>query len=422
MSTKDFIKPNFYVVSDRMNYTIRGEVCLLEHVDGVILQHAVDKAFQRYPYFSVQVVKEGESYVLKDNPRPHNVWFGNDKVLLGSKSVNYHLVVVSYYENKIVFNVSHCITDGAGRAPLTKTVLYYYLNERYGINLDPTGINLAGDPLHDDELTLPISLEEIMEADDTYFRPLGNPYKLTDGTKIHDREQREFRFMVEEQEFMRLNKSSDASPSVLASALLSQITWELNDNVDKDIVVNLCLNMRPGLGSKYNHWPMFACIPLTYKPVMKDYPLEKICTCSRGMVMIQSQPENVQFLCKGAVQGMEAIESLPDLDSKIKVCSQSVYAPGGLMTATYIVSYVGKNNLGSLSPYIMAMFTTVDAIPSGGVIIEITSADNKFYFTFMQDFSTDVYYKAFIKKLTDNNVKVTELGDNAIMAPRILLP
>ena len=42
---------NFYAISERMHYTIRGEVDLIEDIDGECLQTAVDTAFQRFPYF-----------------------------------------------------------------------------------------------------------------------------------------------------------------------------------------------------------------------------------------------------------------------------------------------------------------------------------------------------------------------------------
>ena len=68
------------------------------------------------------------------------------------------------------------------------------------------------------------------------------------------------------------------------------------------------------------------------------------------------------------------------------------------------------------------MFTTVDAIPDGGIIIEITSADGYFYFTFMQDFSTDVYVNKYISLLREKGLVVTQLGYQPILAPGILLP
>ena len=423
MNKKNYPDPNFYAITDRMNYTIRGEVDLFEQVEAEPLQKAVDTAFQRYPYFSVQVVLKDNILNVDPNPRPHNIIHSADRVILGTEEVNYHLVVVSYYENKIFFNVSHSITDGAGRAPLTKTVLYYYLKYRHpDMELDPEGIYLAGEEAFEDERSEPVPLEEIMNAQPTYYKPLGKAFKLTEKGTIKDNIQTEFRFRIDEKEFMKLNKSQDASPSVLVSALLAQMTWQKYPEIEEDVIINLCMNMRSGLHNKHSHLPLFTCIPLNCQPCMKDFELDKICTCLRGMVMIQSQEENVQYLYKQYLLGMEQLHQIPDLKEKREIVSASLYQIGGLLSSTFIVSYVGKNNLGSLYPYVEAMYTTVDAIPNGGVIVEITSADGYFYFTFMQDFSTDEYINSFCGLLRDRGLTVEELGSGPILAPGIRLP
>ena len=422
MAKTTFLDPNFYFLNDHLSYSIRGEVVLKEAVDGTILQHAVDKAFERFPYFSVQVIRDGEEYVLVSNPRPHNIIHTKERLNIGTEEVNYHLVVVSYYENKICFNVAHSVTDGAGRAPLTKSVLYYYVTEKYGVELSTDGVYLAGQPLFDDETGIPMPYEEIMKATDALHRPVGDAYQMLSSGLINDSEQREYRFKVSEKEFMSLNKSNDASPSVLASVLLAKILWKLDSNVDKNIVGNLCVNMRPGLHNKHSKMPLFTCIPLTYKPTMKDMELAKLCTCTRGMVMLQSDEENIKYLYKSTILGYEALNSLPDLKTKREVASNAVYGKEGLLSATFLVSYVGKSTLGDLNDYVHAMFTTVDAIPKGGIIIEITSGDGDFYFTFMQDFSSDVYFREFTKILTDNGMHLTMISDRPILAPVVKLP
>ena len=228
--------------------------------------------------------------------------------------------------------------------------------------------------------------------------------------------------MIDEKEFMKLNKSQDASPSVLASALLAEMTWKLHPEIDENIVINLCMNMRPGLANKHSHLPLFTAIPLQCKPSMKDFPLDKICTSMRGMVMLQSQPENVRYIYKRNLEAFNQLHEIPDIKTRMELTTQGLYAENGLLAVTFITSYVGRSDLGCLSPYVKAMFTTVDAIPKDGIIIEITSADGKFYFTFMQDFSTDVYVKTFTDLIRERGLTVSKLGSRPILAPKIELP
>lgn len=423
MGKKNYPEPNFYIISDKVHYTIRGEVELEEMIDGGCLQKAVDTAFIRYPYFSVQLVVKGDSWNLDPNPRPHNILHTPDKITLGTEDVNYHLVVISYYENRVFFNVSHSITDGAGRAPLTKSVLYYYLTYRYpDRKLDPEGIYLTTEEAFEDERILPVPEGGIMDMDPSWFKKTGKAFKLSEKQVVKDHEQTEYRFRMEEKEFMKFNKSVDASPSILVSALLAEMAWKMHPEIEEDIVINLCMNMRPGLKNKHSHLPLFTTIPLTCPSNMKDFELGKICTCMRGMVLLQSQDENVEYIFEKTQEEMKELHSIPSMKERQELLSQAVFQEGGILSSTFISSYVGRVNLGSLTPYIKAMYTTVDAIPEGGAIVEITTAGGYFYFTFMQDFSTDAYVTEFSKLFEKHGVTVEMLGSGPILAPDIQLP
>lgn len=423
MSGRKYPEPNFYIISDKLHYTIRGEVELKEEIDGACLQQAVDTAFTRFPYFSVQVVIKDNAWNLDSNPRPHNIIHSPDAVTLGTAGVNFHLVVISYYGKSIFFNVSHSITDGAGRAPLTKAVVYYYLKYRYpDIVLDPEGIYLAEEEPFADECVMPVDKEELMNAEPTYFRKAGKAFKLSEKELITDHTQTEYRFRIDEKDFMKLNKDSDASPSILVSAMLAEMTWKKHPDIEENIVIDLCMNMRSGLGNLHSHLPLFTSIPLVCVPSMKAFGLEELCTSLRGMVILQSQDENVRFLYKQTLLGVEALQKIPDMKERQKLVTEAVYHEDGPLASTFISSYVGKSSLGCLAPYVSAIFTTVDAIPDGGVIVEVTNAGGYFYFTFMQDFSTDVYVRTFTELLEERGLTVEMLGSRPILAPDIRLP
>ena len=422
MNTK-YLNPNFYVVSERLSFTIRGEVDLREPVDGDILQKAVNTAMKRFPYFSVRVVRKGGELLVEPNPLPHLVFHTAGAITLGSADVNYHLVVICYDQEKIFFHVSHCITDGAGRSPLTKAVLYYYLREKYPEDdIESEGIYLADSALYPVEEGLSVSLDEIMKAQPTYYRKPGPAFKLSEGHYITDNKQTEYRFRVDEKKFMAVNKMKDASPSVLVSALLTRVAWKLHPDTRKNIVTNLCMNMRPGLDNQHNYHPLFTCIPLICPEQMRTFDLEELCTSLRGMVILQSQEENVRYILKTMTEVFTFIQNTPGLEEKKRIFSKALFEENGTLSTTFVASYVGKNQMGCLSPYITEMFTTVDAIPEGGIIVEITSADGYFYFTFMQDFSTDVYYQEFTDQLEELGITVDHLGCGPILAAKMQLP
>lgn len=420
MKETTYLDPNFYVVSDIMNYTIRGEVVLKEAVDGTMLQKAVETAMKRFPYFCLRIVKQGEKLVAEANPLPHKVLHTDEKITLGTEEVNYHIAVVSYFGNSIYFNFSHSITDGAGRAPLTKSVLYYYLKAKYPQDdISSEGIYLADSPMFPDEEGTPMPKEEIMKAEPFWQRTAGDAFHLAQGGIVKDRGLNEYRFRVNEKEFMRLNKSNDSSPSVLATAMLAKIIWKLHPENKKDIVTGLGFNMRPGLKNKHSYLPLVTTLTLTCKDSMKDFDLSKICTCLRGMVILQSQPENVQYMYKNMIIGAEAINGIPTIEGKQAACAEALSMEN---SPTCFVSYVGRDQLAGVSPYVTAMYTSVDAVTEGCIVIEISSADGYFYFTFEQDFSTDVYYKEFTNMIEEYGVKVEHIDHGPVKAPAMALP
>ena len=422
MNQSSWADSNFYFITDSFQYTICGEVELQEEIDSEILQKAVDTAFRRYPYFSIRLLLRNGEFVLIPNLMPHKVVVGDTPVILGSEEVNYHLVVVSCSGNRIFFHVSHCITDGIGRAPLTKTVLYYYLTEKYRIDLDPEGIYLADGHVYSDEFGEPLALREIMKAQPTYYQPIGDACKISDHYTIQNHARRKFRFCVEENDFMRLCKSYHSTPNILTSILLSQVLWEAFPAIEKDLVVNLCLNMRPALHNEHSHLMLLANIPLHFPSDRKQESLEDLSGMIRQQIDSQRQEENVRYLCRKNIEEFERIQKIRNVETRQKVVSACVHGREGFLSPTYTVSYVGRNNLKSLSPYVRAMYTEVDSIPDDGAMLEITTADGKFFFSYLQDFSDDGFVRAFMERIEANGVSVHFMEEGPLLTPRIQLP
>ena len=422
MRITTYTDPDFYFVTERLNYVIRGEIWLEEKIDEKILQHAVDTAFNRFPYFSIQLVIDDNRYVVIPNYKPHIIVNTDKPVVLNSPEVNYHLFVITYFENKIFFNVSHCITDGIGRAPFTRTVLYYYLTEKYGLKLDSDGIYLADQGLFDDEDGDPVPIEEVMQAESDAYRSVGDAFKLRSLDAVKDDVQKKFIFSVDETEFIKFCKEHKATPNSMTTALLSKVTWQLGGSIDKNLVTNICVNMRPGLNNKHSHHFLLNCIPIIYTPEMRNDSLDNLNALARQFINEQTTTTNLKYLCKMTVNLFLRIKKMKKLELKKNYVRMAMHGRDGFLASTYIISYVGKNSLGSLYPYVKAEFTIVDAMPDDGIIVEITSADGKFFFSFMQDFSSDVIVNSFIDELEKNNIPVQKIDEGPLGTPTLLLP
>ena len=413
---------NFYHISERFQYTIRGEICLKEKIDREILQDAVNLAFHRFPYFCARVLFHSDEFIVVPNLLPNTVISTDKPVVLGSEEVNYHLVVITCFEDQIVFHVSHCITDGAGRSPFTKTVLYYYLAKKYALKLDTEGICLAGDAMFPDECGEPISIRKLMKETPVCQYSIGEAYKLTDGCRVWNRERREYRFHIDEQKCMKICRELNATPSALLSVLLARACWKQNPHIHKNIVHNLCLDMRKSLHNEHSHLLLLASIPLIFSPSMQHFSIKELCNEAKRLINEQKQEQHVRYLCKKNILEFDKIRRIKDLKMRESVVQAHIHGREGFLSSTFILSYMGRNHMGSLAPYIKSMYTAVDAVPDDGAIIEVTSVNGRFFFTWTQDFTEECFVSFFLEELKLIGLSADEFCDRPVLTAKIKLP
>lgn len=392
-----YYDPLFYISSEKMPFTIRIEVGLKETVSEQSLQCAVNMAMKRYPYFAIRVAEKDGEYLAEPNEKPVIVYPGPTVYSLGSENVNGHMLALSYFKNKIFFYTSHVITDGGGFFPFIKTVLYYYLCDRYQIELDPDGINLAEDDFFADELGNPYPEEKMKTAEPLYRKKLPDFFRLKDSGYVCDREATVFRFMLNESEIMKFNYDNDGSPCSLLSVLMAKAIWSLHPEEKKDIVSAVSFNLRPGLGNRHNYRMLCSAIMLDYPDKMRNTDVTRMCTCSRGMTTLQSQPENVIYYAAQRKKRVEELLAVPDIEEKKRLCGQMALKDS--TENTFSVSYVGKISFGSIEPYIESMYNLTDGSTYETVFIEVAAVNGVFHVAFIQGFSSDVYYKSFLEQL-----------------------
>ena len=67
------------------------------------------------------------------------------------------MLTFSWYDNWIVMDVFHGLTDGTGAYEIIRTLLYYYCSERYNVKLSSDGIRICGDIISDEEYIDPLN-------------------------------------------------------------------------------------------------------------------------------------------------------------------------------------------------------------------------------------------------------------------------
>ena len=78
--------------------------------------------------------------------------------------------------------------------------------------------------------------------------------------------------------------------------------------------------------------------------------------------------------------------------------------------------------MGSLAPYIKSMYTAVDAVPDDGAIIEVTSVNGRFFFTWTQDFTEECFVSFFLEELKLIGLSADEFCDRPVLTAKIKMP
>ena len=431
MGTKERLMSGEYQPDTYLLYETRPNVCcnvrivvkMKEKIDGELLNSAVNKAIKRYPYFSVEVEKDGDGrYVLKPNNRPVSVMRTlNPPPPLGSSEVNYHLISVDYIGKMVYFNFNHSISGACGFIPFIKTTLYLYVSEKYEVSLDSAGINLPDSPMLEGETDFPIAEElpdeptiGMYNGDMGYF-PIqdymsfyGNPDHVSDGY---------YCIKIPQKELMKYVKSNDGSPAAVFSVFMFKAFTNVFPQDAQVVLCGMANNYRADVGCPNSYHDLTRPLHIRYTRDMADMPIDKLCTVTRGMVMLQSQPENAVEAFKKLDEFYRKLDSMRTIDEKRAYCMKAGRFVGGIRD-TYNVSYVGQTDFGSLSDYIKSIYT----VSTGHLLTEINSFKDYFYVCFCQSVNCGKYIESLLNVLENEGIEYDISGMFSKNLPGLKLP
>lgn len=368
-------------------------VTLTEPVDGALLEAAVERLRERFPYFYVRVKLDGNNLYTVPNPLPvtvRNTWA---PILLNSEEANYHMLAFKYEGERLCAEVCHSITDGAGFLPYFKSVLYCYLSAATGQCFDPTGFRLPGQAIPEAETGDPFAHLDLDAAEEPFYQkpPVTDFYRLAitpadDGGKI-------FYLRLPEAEVMRYCKENDGSPNVLVSVLLARAIRRMDPDSDKTVSAVVAMDHKAQLGSRENY-RMFVDTAIVDMPkAQADYDIMKACTKARGQLMLQAQPENSLYTLKTRKLGYEKMEQLP-----LQMCVDLVKKAIGQARGTVSVSYADSRSFGPLDPYIRELYLLSEPSVTD-IMCEVACINHSFFLALFNACSQDAFLRAFIDEL-----------------------
>ena len=407
-----------YTSSKEKPSVMHAKIRMKDLIDPEALRLAVDSTMQRYPYFCVELQKVDGQYVFEENQRPVVVANSAHGVELNADASNYHMVAFSWWDNWIVLDMFHGLTDGTGVYEVVRTLLYYYCSERYGIKVREDGIRLAGDPIPQEEWVDPVEQATNLPVPPrTQLSKAINP-RMAAG--LDDDVQRTvYSVAIPESEFMRFNIQNDGSPATMVSLFLCRAVANLYpDNTDAIRVV-LCVNQRKALGAPLAHQSLVGGAMLEYKQKMRSWPVDRQATVFRGMVFAQTREEIVLAGVASQRALSQLILSKETEQERIGVVSYIDNMASDILTAT--VSYVGKADYKESENYIRD-FRTWTSQTSDNILVEISAVGGRFVLDFMQSFSSPVYVNAFCRELDENGITYDLQDVQRLELPNIRLP
>ena len=403
----EFYEPNLFLSTPENPNMMGAVIKLKEPVDGEILTDVVERLRERFPYFYVRAVKKGNDLLPVHNPLPMTVRNSWDPIRLNAEESNYHLAAWKYEGDRLAFEISHSLSDGAGFLPYLKSTMYLYLSEKTGKAFDPAGFRLPGDVIPESETGNPFAGLDIDGAEE----PMYQKQTITDFYRIKqtgEKNPRIFYLKLPESQVMKYCHANDGSPNVFCSVMLARAVRRADPDDDKTITASVAIDHKAMLGN-YDNYRMFANVVELDFP--KDRSLEdvtKACTIARGQVMLQAQPENSLWAMKQRKATSKIFDTM-SLEMKTAAIAKKAASPRW----TISVSYANSRSFGPLDPYIKELYFMAEPVVFD-FGCEVTCINHSFFLAVLHKDSSDTLFKAFLAELSEIGMDYEEMGQEPL--------
>ena len=388
---------------------------LKDEIDCSVMYDAMQKTIKRYPYFAFRIVRTETGYDKIENQLPIVVKDSfSEELVLGSEAVNYHWVAAACEGRRLKLAVHHMIADGRSSMWFYKTLLYCYISEKYGVQLDPKGIILPDSPISPDE---DVKVFNLVDGEDGTMRTtVEDPFVIPE-TVDDDMKGYLYQVTIPEEEFLASSKGSDNSPLTLLTVYMAKMFQELCPENKKDIYAGIAIDARNALGCPQSRFTNSYVIFIKHNPSKVGLDMERLGTLTRGQIIVQSQEDIVRYVHNSVMRISAQIRSTADQAERQRLMHQIYQLVAS--NPTYTISYVGNPEWGSLEPYIEEEYTL---IMNNKLFLEVNAAGGKFCIAWVQGFENDDYVKAFQSLIRENGISCEVSGPFPHDWPKCCLP
>ncbi|MCH4168886.1 MAG: hypothetical protein LKF42_06520 [Streptococcaceae bacterium] len=376
------------------------EIKMKDTINQSHLEKAAEKALQRFDYL-MQSFKEidGDFYLIENN-KPLIIRKSATLLSLGGQTTNYHLIDLHFWQNKIFISYHHGLCDGRGIMPFVRTLLYYYSTLRYDTLFLDVDVQKADSPYLLHELKEPGFIDIVQNSTAEKVEIIKKGYSLPEAAEQETQSSFSHRtpLKINSQSFLNYSKSIGATPALAFAFLFSKaINKEKLNNQPDAVNCNLIVDLRAGVGIENSFRNCVSSLSLNFE-AEDGVNVEKTIQSYRQQLQNYKKQENLQQELK-KIQGLsEQLDSLDNYQAKKEALSFF----DNLLSDTFILSYIGKINLGAIERKIESIHTYTSG--TRGLSIEILATDNDFFIDILQSFDDSKYINQFIENL--NQLKI----------------
>lgn len=368
------------------------DVRMTDKIRGDYLCRALDKALQRYPYFTSKLVEKNGNFYFEEDKISMVAVKTDQSRILGSISTGYHLLDVTYTANKICVSFHHALCDGRGIKPFIETLIYYYCCLKYNKKLDRGGIRLSDEPLLAGETLEPFGTDFFAVNKDNVFEVSKDGFKLPENAKEKENHYRT-EITINQPQFIDFAKKINATPAILLSMLVSNSIKGLYPDADKPIICSMATDYRHEIGMDYTHKNCVGSIYLPYSDETEKLSLPEQATMYRELVKKQKTSDSVKASLNAQIGLYNKLDTITGLKEKRKMMSFF----NDICIDTYVISYLGQFYLESCRDYIESMHLYSSG--TKGLIINMISVGDCITLDILQHFESDNITKAIMSSL-----------------------
>ena len=383
-------------------HSVRIHVRMKDEVDMNVLDKAVNSSIKRYPYFAVKVtVDEDGGYILVPNDRKIVVMPTSEKMpMLGSSSVNDHLLFVDCSGKDIFFNISHTMCGGRGFQPWVMTNVYEYVREKYNVEPYAPEIRKPDSDLLPGETDEP-EMDMLTAEEPIYKRKIKKAPVLgldyLKGVFIPIKRDPNYTVVtIDQKDFLKAAKVNDSSVLSLFFVLFARTLDRVFPEKNRVIVGEAAHNPRESVGLPNTHCDFLSHVYVNYDRDSLNGDLEKLGTRTRGQIILQTDPTVSHAQVKKLFELYEEIDKVHGLKAKRKYMAKHSLATGkDAQHGSFIANYTGLSDWGELANYVEWFVYVIE----GHFTIEITAMADKIFIGFMQVIKTNKYIDLFREEL-----------------------